>query len=609
MENFIMSDIYSVEDHFQELMKSPKKPTYSGTQIHSTYIEMPDGVKIAANVALPIEVKPDVKLSTALIQTRYWRSSELRFPFKYFLKSLSYTDINRILTRFGFALVYLDVRGTGASLGSSKYAWNEQEVKDMKSIIDWIVVQPWSDGKIIPLGISYSGTTAELALSINHPAVKGAIAMFNELDPFLDIAFPGGVYNEGFIEMWARSNESLDANSSKNLGTIPRLLFKGVSPVESDKSKTLLKEAVKQHASNGNVAISSRNVNFRDDIFNQEVGTAKSFSVYRYQQSIEKSHLPLYYWGSWMDAATSNVVLATFLTFKSPVIGVIGAWTHGASARATPHALSKEEIKLDPKVHHQAWIHFIDSCINDSAPSQSILYYYTMVEEKWKRTVTWPPKGMIMKKWYFREGNELSMERPTDEQGEDTYKINYDASTGKNNRWYTQKGGGPVIYKDRNTEDEKLLTYTSSPLAEDLEITGHPIINLFLTSTHEDGAIFAYLEEVDQNGISYLITEGQFRVIHRKLSSEPPLYILPIPHHTYTKKDALPLIPGELAEIQFALIPTSIVIPKGHRFRISLGGADKDTFTKLPKQGFPTIQIFRNESHASCIEIPIIEKP
>ena len=112
---------------------------------------------------------------------------------------------------------------------------------------------------------------------------------------------------------------------------------------------------------------------------------------------------------------------------------------------------------------------------------------------------------------------------------------------------------------------------------------------------------------MDENRNSFLITEGQFRVIHRKISSETPLYKIGVPYHTYKKADALPLVPGEVAEIQFALIPTSIIIRKGHRIRIAIGGADKDTFTRLPKEGNPEITVSRNKEHASSIELPVIQ--
>ena len=79
-----------------------------------------------------------------------------------------------------------------------------------------------------------------------------------------------------------------------------------------------------------------------------------------------------------------------------------------------------------------------------------------------------------------------------------------------------------------------------------------------------------------------------------------------IPYHTYKKEDSLPLNPGEVAEISFGLLPTSVLIRKGHRLRVAIAGADKDTFLRIPSEGEPTITIERNSSNSSFIDLPII---
>jgi X-Pro dipeptidyl-peptidase C-terminal non-catalytic domain len=56
------------------------------------------------------------------------------------------------------------------------------------------------------------------------------------------------------------------------------------------------------------------------------------------------------------------------------------------------------------------------------------------------------------------------------------------------------------ITRDRRERDEKLLVYTGAPLASDLEVTGHPMVTLELSSTESDGAVFVYLVDVTPNG-------------------------------------------------------------------------------------------------------------
>ena len=129
-----------------------------------------------------------------------------------------------------------------------------------------------------------------------------------------------------------------------------------------------------------------------------------------------------------------------------------------------------------------------------------------------------------------------------------------------------------------------------------------------MTSTATDGAFFIYLEDVDTSGKVTYITEGQLRAIHRKISADSPPYKLLVPYHSFKRKDAMPLMPGEIAELKFGLLPTSVLIKKDHRIRIAIAGHDKDTFARIPPEGTPLITVIRNKSHASYIDLPVIQR-
>jgi putative CocE/NonD family hydrolase len=235
-----------------------------------------------------------------------------------------------------------------------------------------------------------------------------------------------------------------------------------------------------------------------------------------------------------------------------------------------------------------------------------VISYYTLVEEKWKQSNVWPPIGHEYQKWYFSENYSLNTEKPKTNVGADSYKVNFRATTGRNNRWWALLGL-PITYENREKVDEKLLCYTSEPFDQDIEITGQIILCLFMTSTHDDGAIFAYFEDIDEDGNITYITDGEFRVIHRKILSQDPPYKILIPYHSYKKADSAPLIPGEITEVKFGLHATSVLIKKGHQIKIAIAGADKDTFLRYPAEGRPTITISRNNAYSSYIEIPIIK--
>lgn len=131
---------------------------------------------------------------------------------------------------------------------------------------------------------------------------------------------------------------------------------------------------------------------------------------------------------------------------------------------------------------------------------------------------------------------------------------------------------------------------------------------LFVSSTASDGDFFAYLEEVHESGRVAYVTEGQLRAIHRKLGQGPPPYTLRVPYRTFRRRDAQGLVPGQVVEMSFDLIPTSYLFRKGRRIRVALAGADKDHFGPLPGEP-PTVSVYRDSAHASSLELPVVSEP
>jgi len=110
----------------------------------------------------------------------------------------------------GYAYVIVDVRGSGASFGTRRAELGPREVRDGSEVVDWIVRQPWSDGRVGATGVSYVGTTAELLLVNQHPAVKAIVPQFSLFDAYPDIVFPGGVQHTWFLKIWAQVVSAMD---------------------------------------------------------------------------------------------------------------------------------------------------------------------------------------------------------------------------------------------------------------------------------------------------------------------------------------------------------------------------------------------------------------
>src|SRR5580765_345997 len=94
------------------------------------YVSADDATPLAMDVWLPLWRLPGTKLPTVLKLTRYWRNIDER-------------SLGDLAATRGYAFVTVDVRGTGASFGVSRSPWSPEEVQDYRTVIDWIVSQPW----------------------------------------------------------------------------------------------------------------------------------------------------------------------------------------------------------------------------------------------------------------------------------------------------------------------------------------------------------------------------------------------------------------------------------------------------------------------------------
>ncbi|HEV2913415.1 MAG TPA: CocE/NonD family hydrolase [Pyrinomonadaceae bacterium] len=558
-------------------------PQYREAVVQSLYIPMRDGVRVAVDVVLPKDLPERTRIPAIVEQTRYWRSKKGQGPNSY----------QRFFASYGYALVWVDVRGTGASFGSWPTPWSREEIKDGGEIVDWIIRQPWSNGKVGAMGSSYGGNAALLINVPNHKALKAVIPRHYEFDEYADVPYPGGILNDWLVKTWNEFNHQLDLNA-------------GARPVDEDRDESLVGEAIKSHAANIDLYSAAQQVTYRDDRPFKSY-SIDDFSVHSYGAEIERSGAAINSWGGWFDAGTADACIRSFMSLKNPQRVIVGAWNHGGSQNASPYLSAASEAVRQPF----EWLRFFDYYLKgvDTGvmPQERTLLYYTMGEEKWKATKTWPVAGSRAVRWYMTAERALSAAAPTASTGADNYTVDFDATTGEHNRWRTQLGG-PVSYGDRAAEDRRLLTYTSAPLTEDTEITGHPVINLKISSTSTDGAFFVYLEDVDESGKVAYITEGQLRAIHRKVSEERPPYWTGVPYHSFKRKDGAPLVPGQVTELSFGLLPTSVLIPKGHRIRIAIAGHDRSVFARIPSEGKPVITLERNKKNASFVELPVIRR-
>ena len=588
---------------------SPQATSQSWQRI-SQYLTMRDGVKIALDLYLPDGLEPTRQVPTILHQTRYWRAIEYRWLISLFKDDRPRGLIGNYAERFlqqGYAWVDVDVRGSGASFGTRPIAYSPAEIQDGAEIVDWIISQPWSNGNVGAMGISYSGGTAEMLLVNQHPAVKAVAPMFSGFDLYSEIAFPGGIHLSWFTETWSHINDRLDHNELPFAGWMGNLFVRGVRPVDGDSDHQLLTMAVQEHEVNWSPFKEASGLTFRDDPPpSRQAQNIDALSTQNYVKEIKQSGAAIYSYSGWFDGAYALAAIKRHHQHHNPKNKLIlGPWDHGGKRQISPYAIGPAQFD-----HAQELIRFFNQHLKDNQTGthdEPSVQYYTMGAERWNTATQWPPPSSPTR-LYFQTNNQLSMKRPQKKSPPDRYHVDPTAGTGKHSRWNTLVGiplKNP--YPDRQEQDKKLIVYTTDPLPENLEVTGHPVATVYLSANATDATLFVYLEDVTPEDQVHYVTEGELRALHRTLQPLGKLTnpILSIPNRTYRRADAAPLIPGEVVPLTLDLLPVSYQFKKGHRIRVALAGADKDHFQLLDDPS-PTWQIWHTPDQPSHIELPVV---
>ncbi len=559
--------------------------------LNSYFVKMEDGVQLAVDVYLP-EGYVEGELPVLIQFERYWRSS---IPKNQQEASSKLYGLNNYFSENGYVIVIVDTRGSGASFGTRLSEYSPVEVMDAKHVLDWVVAQPWSNGRVGSYGTSYTGTTAELLCATNHPSLKAVIPGWSDFDVYRSPARPYGLLASSFIKKWGKYVKYLDRNRKILLGS-------SINPVIEDS----LKPALLEHRNNPDVYKFTKNAEFR----NSGTGefTYEECSVVHWEKEIEASNVPMFILASWMDAGTAEGTIQRLEHFSNPQKVVLMATSHGGWSNASPFVVGDSLMYPNPMVavQNKMQLDFFDHYvkgIDKGVDEWPLISYFNLSEEKFKHSNEWPISGTVETNYYLQDKGGLSTALPPEECTADTYKVDFGVYTSKKNRWTTQMGGPVIDLNDRNEMDDRMQVYTSQPAEEDIQITGTPVVHLQMSSTHTDGAVLVYLEDVDEKGNSTYITEGGLRLIHRK---ELPQNNDSFNLHSFNEEYAMLMVQDEVTQVSFKLWPTSVLIKKGHSIRIAIAGADKSTFDKIPERGTPTLSIHHDKAHLSFISLPIV---
>ena len=583
-------------------------------RLHSLYVPMTDGTRLAVDVWLPAGTTDAARLPTVLETDRYWRARAYAGGYR---NNPNYFIANPWNAR-GYAYVFADLRGTGASFGTLTAELGKAMVADIGSLADWIAAQPWSNGRVGVTGVSYSADTAMLSLALRNPHITAAAPVSYDFDVYEDLARPGGILIKPLIEPYALLLRILDKAGGTTCRTNAQTRqlcqetgLNGASPepVQGPNRRALRHAARAEHFQNVNLVQMAQAGVYRDYVNSPQSWTVTS--VGSKTPAISAGVVPILTFAGWLDAGTQDGVLSEFADLSNTQESWIGPWSHGQGFIASPFRPSRP---LTPAEHQQladqVYAFFDRYVKHDDRPDDGrVLHYYTLNAGTWHTTTRWPVAGTRMRLLYFGGGQSLTWQRPAT-PGSDLLHLNPTAGTGHLDRWNTNLTGNRVVYPNRAAVDRKLLAYTSAPLPQATTVTGLGRVTLNVTGITgaRHGALYAYLEDVQPSGRVVYVTEGELALADRTIAparDNPPWRRLRTPR-TYTRADASPFPLHRPQQITFDLLPTSVQFHAGDRIRIAIAAADPDSFQLMPANGNATYRISRGTTNPSFVALPVV---
>lgn len=644
-----------------------KEDAYLETKRISKYVEMSDGTKIAVDILIPTEGPPRDSFPVLLQFTPYNRSymvpnmglaKHLVSSFAKYGWGPEYDQSTiipyvRFLLRRGYIVVNADMRGTGASYGS-QMPMAPILAKDGKEMIDWIAEQTWCDGNVGMMGPSYLGWVQLMTAAEKPKALKCIMPEVIVFDTYSEANYMGGIQATRFLTSFSNMLEHLNLNHYKlRKGQVPALPVEDEDgdgkladerPTRMD-SLSLFSErklkyrdgkkrqnhsyyhAIKEHYDNVLVKdLIDLDARFWDSPSPAayEGLSYKDGSPGYYAAAIAESGIPIYHSGGWFDLFNRGTFkLYSTLEKTNPSKLMVGPrWHLPSTGKAY-----KEYLDYKPRYMFQQAIeqlrffdHYlrgIDNGIEKEAP----IFMYVM-NGKWREEYEWPIARQRLTPFYFQDNH--GMDSLATSEGEDVYQVDFEANShyGKDSlSRYTITDGVPKERMKRTEKDKRCWVYDTPTLEKDTEVSGHPIVQVWISSNQDYGDLFVYLEEVDSVGDAYYVTEGKLRAGWHKeydpnIQTGNQIEVLPkLPWHGFKKEQFVDkaLADGKVIEMRFDLMPTAWLFRKGSKIRISIAGADNGNFEPNPglcpdKNNCPEteIRIHRSAERPSHILLPII---
>lgn len=538
-----------------------------------------DGVKLSADVWMPAA---EGRYPVILVRTPYLKTQP----------EMGYAATAKYFAQHGYAYVVQDVRGRGDSEGDFDFFF--QEAHDGYDAIEAIAAQPWSNGRVCTMGISYLGTDQWLAAKEKPPHLV-CMAPSSPAGVYQDeIPRMGGAFMMMWSVMWLN-------DASGRIGQGPNMM-----------------------ATDFNELFKHRPLNTLDEAFGRKMRLYQEFlehdTLDDYWKRVQltpadfaKIDIPVMVTTGWFDGDQTGAFYYWRGMQARPGGAdqylTVGPWTHiqsylGGSEKMGELALPKESI-LDNKAMHLA---FYDRYLKQSSATldQPRVRVFVTGTNVWKTSDVYPLPAKPTRLYLASAGKANTL------KGDGALSWSVQAKGAADSYAFDPRDPVPLDLlgglfgtdRTKTQERQDVLVYSTPVLDKKVEVIGPVSVELYAASDARDTDFTAAIVDVQPDGKPVLLGSRPIGIIRARYRGGPsarPELLTPGKPELYRIS---------LGEIGHAFLP-------GHRIRIEISSSASPMFNPNQNTGNPIAtdvewktanqKILHDKAHPSALVLSVVE--
>lgn len=535
--------------------------------VRNARIPMPDGITLAADLHMPeaaADPKSPRKYPAIIEYTPYHKNNNIvygpratRYPY---------------FAAHGYVFVNVDIRGTGDSEGINTSFTSPDEVRDNVEVIRWCARQPWCDGNVGMIGISYTAGVCYDAARQAPQELKAIVVCQMCSDWYDGMACPGGTPRPFAYENYA-----------------PLMAAYNFAPPDPDLLGARWSAVWQQRLDGsrpwGNACVE----NLLDGPF------WESRLLRGHEERVRAATFLI---GGWCDWYPDDL-LRVFARLRCPKRVLIGPWTHNYPENAWP--LPRVNDRFECLRWFDKHLKGIDT--DPSRPLEKEPPVTLFVREftppdvlrrqdngTFRHETQWPPPETRPQTLLLTSQGRLIDQAKAAPAGQSPLAYRPDVGVAAGRYVIGQMLPGWGMPDDQRLDEPFSLVYTADlPDAEKGgTLIGVPEARLFISSTAEVAFLSVKLCDVAPDGTSVLVSKGVLNLTHRNGHVQPE-----------------PLKPDQVYEIRLPLLGIAYHFRPRHRLRVMIAPADFQNAWPSPLPH--TLTVHYGSDHASRIVLPWAE--